>query len=64
MNLVNKVSKILGFQSTDDRLKAQLRFAHGLSKAEGGKFDDLLNSVCDKVIEKVEISKIITPEIT
>ncbi len=64
MTLVNKISRILCFPSTDERLKFQLRFAYRLSKIEGGKFDDLLNSVCDKVLEKLEVSKIIAPEIT
>lgn len=64
MTLVNKISRILCLPSTDERLKFQLRFAYRLSKIEGGKFDDLLNSVCNKVLEKSEVSKIITPEIT
>ncbi len=64
MTLIEKVNQILNYPETESRLKSQLRFARRLSKFEDGRFDNLLNEVCDKIIEKLEVAKIITPEIT
>ncbi len=64
MTLKNKIVKILGTPSADQRLKSQLRYAFQLSSVEDGKFDDLLQTACDRVLERIDACGVIDNALT
>ncbi len=64
MNLIEKVSRIIQTPSSDDRLKAQLRYALRISEAKSGEFDQLLHAVCDDVLAKIESIGCINQSVT
>ncbi|MBQ6713935.1 MAG: alpha-mannosidase, partial [Clostridia bacterium] len=64
MNLNEKIKSVLNVPAANGRIKAELRFALRINEAEGGKYDDLLNGVLDKLIEKLKETKFISAEIT
>ncbi len=64
MFLQEKIANILNLPSSDNRLKAQLRFALRISEAKSGEFDALLHRVCDKVLAKTASNGFIDHSLT
>ncbi len=64
MSLQEKVLKILGYPSVDDRLKAQLRYALRIAEVSDGAFDSLVSTVCDELLAKLADRRVIDDDLT